>query len=100
MKEHIGVSPTPDPGKRCIDRIRRFQLSQEKTTLKRIRDTKDALASAQVAMDKAQAGLSGMESVVENVDKVRRHPMTTVAIVFALGLAATLTFMGMRSSDD
>lgn len=73
---------------------------QESKTLHRIREAREAIASAQNAMDKAQNGLAGVESVAEKADQVRRHPLATTAIVFGLGLAATLTLIGVRNSNE
>lgn len=75
-------------------------LQQGTTTLERIREAQEALASAQSAMDKAQTGLSGVESVAETAQKARQHPMTTTAIVLAVGLAAAFTVMGLRGTDE
>ncbi len=73
---------------------------QESKTLNRVRDAREAIATAQKAMEKAQSGLAGVESVAEKADQVRRHPLATTVFVFALGLAATLTLLGIRNSDD
>ena len=73
---------------------------QESKTLNRVREAREAISTAQNAMDKAQRGLAGVESVAEKADQVRRHPLATTAIIFALGLVATLTFIGIRNSDD
>lgn len=75
-------------------------MQTESKTLERIREAQDALASAQTAIDRVQAGLSGVESVAETADKARRHPMATAAIFFAIALAVTLTFIGLRNSDE
>lgn len=75
-------------------------MQTESKTLERIREAQEALASAQSAMDRVQSGLSGVESVAEKADKARRHPMATAAILFAVVLAATLTFIGLRNSDE
>lgn len=75
-------------------------MQTESKTLERIREAQEALASAQSAMDKVQAGLSGVESVAETADKARRHPLATAAILLAVVLAATLAFIGLSNSDD
>lgn len=72
---------------------------QESKTLNRVRDAREAIASAQRSMEKAQSGLAGVESVAEKADRVRRHPLATTVFVLALGLAATLTLLGIRNSD-
>ena len=75
-------------------------MQTESPTINRIRETREAIATAQSAMDKADAGLSGIENIAEKAETARRHPMATMALLFAIGLAATLTFMGLRGDND
>jgi hypothetical protein len=75
-------------------------LQTQSTTIKRIRETREAIASARSAMDKADTGLSGIENIAEKAETARRHPMATTAVLLAIGLAATLTFMGLRNKDE
>ena len=74
-------------------------MQTKSTTINRIRDAREAIASARSAMDKADTGLSGIESVAEKAETARRHPMATTAILFAIGLAAMLTVMGLRGDE-
>jgi len=73
---------------------------EESKTLNRVRDAREAIATAQSAMEKAQTGLAGVESVAEKADQVRRHPLATTAVILGLGLAAVVTFMGIKGSSD
>ena len=73
---------------------------QESKTLNRVRDAREAIATAQRAMDKAQSGLAGVESVAEKADQVRRHPLATTAVVLGFGFAAVITFMGIKGSSQ
>lgn len=90
------VSPGTNPGYACSVRNEEPYLTTQRTTLDRIRETREAIASAQSAMSKADSGLSGIESFAEKAESARRHPMATIAILTVLGLAATLTFLGLR----
>ncbi|MGD2042288.1 MAG: hypothetical protein PVJ28_01455 [Acidimicrobiia bacterium] len=75
-------------------------MQTESKTLERVREAQEAITSAQLAMDKVQAGLSGVESVAETADKARRHPMATAAILVVIGLGAALTFVGLRNTEE
>ena len=70
----------------------------ESTTLKRVHDAKEAIASAQSAMDKAQRGLSAVETVAEKADTARRHPMRTVAVL--LGVAGLIALAASLMGGD
>ncbi len=70
------------------------------TTLDKIRQTRESIASAQSAMDKAQAGLSSVESIAETADKARRHPMITATALLTLVSLAVLTILGIRTAED
>lgn len=73
---------------------------EDSKTLKRVRDAREAIATAQRAMQKAETGLAGVESMAEKTGTVRRHPLAATVVILALGLAGTLTIMGIRHSDS
>lgn len=75
-------------------------MQTESTAINRIKEAREAIASARSAMEKADAGLSGIENFAEKAETARRHPVATTAILLAVGLAATLTFMGLRNDDE
>lgn len=75
-------------------------MTDETTTLARVREAQDALDKARVAIDSVSSGLSAVESMAEKAENARKHPVRTGGIAFLVAAVALGAFIGIKSMGD
>lgn len=69
-------------------------------TLTRVREAQTALEKAQAAMDSVQRGLSGVETVSEQTEPARRHPVRTTLLALLVASIAFAVMVAFKSVAD
>jgi hypothetical protein len=74
--------------------------TQTVTTLTRVREAQMALEKAQAAMNSVQRGLSGVETVAEDMESKRRHPVRTTLLALLVAMVAFAVMVAFKTVAD